>query len=136
MQRDYRELFEQEGPDYRDQYGQHILYLAVMTDDVELVKDILDQGVDPNRSGTRAGRLPLHVAAYRSAFTSVNPAVSVQIVELLLQHGADINRLDEHNRTVLHNATATCGCGCGSIHPNHDFVEFIKSKINDQKIEH
>jgi ankyrin repeat protein len=59
--------------------------------DIELVRSLLEQGVDPNAKGS-----PLHLAAYQG---------NVGMAKLLLEHKADPNIASNENQTPLSWAT-------------------------------
>lgn len=74
------------------------LMRAVMANDVEVVRALLDKGASPNLSGM--GLTPFLIAAGvgtggrgtgLAASTSAGGAANPEIMDLLLQHGADIN---------------------------------------------
>ncbi|XP_011168761.2 potassium channel AKT2/3 isoform X2 [Solenopsis invicta] len=69
--------------------------LAATTNNVALVKHLLDLGVSPNNHDDH-GRTPLHIAACRGY---------TEIVRLLLEYGADPNQRDCVGNTPLHLGT-------------------------------
>jgi ankyrin repeat protein len=78
----------------------NVLFDAVWYGDAELVGAILRR-VDPNVRDAY-GRTPLHIAALRGF---------VEIVRLLLQHGADPNARDENGRSIMHYVEERCKLG-------------------------
>jgi ankyrin repeat protein len=62
---------------------------------VQIVRDLLDAGADPNATG-EDGYTPLHHAARRE---------SAEIVRLLLDHGASASLLNRYGATPLDYAT-------------------------------
>jgi len=74
------------------------LFAAVATGDLARVKRLaIDCGVDPNVREDDKGATPLHVAAEYGYS---------EIVEVLLEHGADPNIRDKYGETPLHVAAA------------------------------
>ena len=71
------------------------LRAAATSGDVNLVKKLLDAGVSPNSIAGDYGTHVLQVAAY---------AGRKEIVEILLQAGADVNLKSDHLRTALMEA--------------------------------
>jgi len=82
--------------------SEYALEQAVFYEKCELVKVLLDLGADPNQLNDQ-GRLALHTAI--ELFES-SPEVSVQLVELLLLRGADIEARGFPDFTALHRACA------------------------------
>jgi ankyrin repeat protein len=60
-------------------------------DDISGAKWLLEHGADPNLAWAQSGESPLHVAAQR---------LDVKTVELLVSHGADVNRRRPDGRTA------------------------------------
>ncbi|XP_034943731.1 ankyrin repeat domain-containing protein 54-like [Chelonus insularis] len=71
---------------------------AVTTNNVDLMKEVLEKGLSPNISD-HLKRTPLHLAACRGY---------TDIVKLLLDHGANPNEIDSLSNTPLHLAAVTC----------------------------
>ncbi len=69
------------------------LYEAAGEGNLQMVKYLIDEGVSPDRPGY--GSSLLHVAVIGS---------HLNVVEYLLEEGADINRKDSNNRNVLYFA--------------------------------
>ncbi|KAF8398239.1 hypothetical protein HHK36_017165 [Tetracentron sinense] len=76
------------------QHGRTALHTAAMANDVELVKIILDAGVDVNIRNVQ-NTIPLHVALARGAKSCVG---------LLLSAGADCNLQDDEGDNAFHIA--------------------------------
>jgi ankyrin repeat protein len=60
-------------------------------DDISGAKWLLEHGADPNLAWAQSGESPLHVAAQR---------LDVKTVELLVSHGADVNKRRPDGRTA------------------------------------
>ncbi|CAH1997856.1 unnamed protein product [Acanthoscelides obtectus] len=75
-----------------------LLHLAVMHDDIELVKLLLDNEEDPNELTNAEGTTPLHLA------TELNDA---PMVSLLIDNKAYLNMEDMDGYTPLHVAAGT-----------------------------
>jgi ankyrin repeat protein len=68
-----------------------------------IVQKYLDNGIDPN---LRNHKDPFHQGRQLLTFAAIHG--HVQIVELLLQHGAHVDGLDFHRRTALSWAAEYC----------------------------
>ena len=71
------------------------LRVAVIYSRVEMVKLLLERGVNPNTPSTDLGYTPLMQAA---------SSANLELVKLLVNAGADLNPEDEHGRTALDEA--------------------------------
>ena len=71
------------------------LRVAVIYSRVEMVKLLLERGVNPNTPSTAVGYTPLMQAA---------SSANLEIVKLLVNAGADLNPEDQHARTALDEA--------------------------------
>ncbi|GGX38659.1 ankyrin repeat domain-containing protein [Saccharospirillum salsuginis] len=78
--------------DYR--FSRETLFWAVENSDVDIVNLLLEHGFSPNIRGGK-NRRPIHIAA-----RSGRP----EIIETLIDHGADINSSDRNGDTVLQYA--------------------------------
>ncbi|XP_043829953.1 ankyrin repeat domain-containing protein 54-like [Dromiciops gliroides] len=85
------------GPTGRDLHALKKLREAANTNDLETVRQLLEDGVDPCAVDDK-GRAPLHLAASNG---------NDQIVQLLLNHGADPDLKDGLGNTALHLAACT-----------------------------
>lgn len=75
--------------------GETPLKIAVVRQDLQLVRDLLDAGADPNLPG-EDDYTPLHHAA---------GAESAEICRLLLEHGASTSLVDIYGHTPIDYAT-------------------------------
>jgi hypothetical protein len=67
------------------------LHDAVVANRVDLVKDLLERGANPN-CAARGGMSPLHYAAYQR---------NVELVALLLKFGANLDAMTDKKRSIL-----------------------------------
>jgi hypothetical protein len=68
------------------------LRVAVIYSRVEMVKLLLERGVNPNTPSSAAGYTPLMQAA---------SSANLELVKLLIDAGANLNAEDQHGRTAL-----------------------------------
>ena len=88
-------------------HGASLIHHAVYHCDVEVVRDLLQAGVDPNLQDEDR-RTTLHYAAHReSTYSGVDP--DSRVTELLLTSGVDPKVKDTHGNTALHYAFAVPG---------------------------
>ncbi|XP_068919820.1 ankyrin repeat domain-containing protein 54-like [Petaurus breviceps papuanus] len=85
------------GPTGRDVHALKKLREAANTNDVETVRQLLEEGADPAATDDK-GRSALHLASSNG---------NDQIVQLLLSHGADPDQKDGLGNTPLHLAACT-----------------------------
>jgi len=71
------------------------LRVAVIYSRIEMVKFLLERGVNPNTPSTAVGYTPLMQAA---------SSANLELVKLLINAGADLNPEDQHGRTALDEA--------------------------------
>ncbi|KAL7298773.1 hypothetical protein TKK_0008518 [Trichogramma kaykai] len=98
---------------YIDKHGYTYFHAACMVGDGETVRSFVSQGVDLNLDTWKFS--PLHIAAqYRRK----------EIVEILLENGANPNQLDHERSTPLHALVRLCLCECGSA---FNFCDYKRS---------
>jgi hypothetical protein len=65
---------------------------------VDALRAALDAGLDPNAATPyRGGAAPLGLAV--AAASRAEPLASLEVIDLLIERGADVNALDAHDRT-------------------------------------
>lgn len=74
-----------------NEYGDNALHYAVDNNRIDLVKLLLNKGLDVNKKG-QGGDTPLHNAVVYNRLS---------MVKLLLDHGADLSITNDHNQTPL-----------------------------------
>ncbi|HTI71997.1 MAG TPA: ankyrin repeat domain-containing protein [Candidatus Limnocylindria bacterium] len=88
--------------------GDTALHLAAAGYRVEIVRQLLDAGADPDAAKNHRQSGPLHYAADGSVGAKEwNPERQVQTLQLLLDAGARINAPDKNGATPLHRAVRT-----------------------------
>ncbi|KAF5705047.1 ankyrin repeat domain-containing protein [Fusarium globosum] len=94
-------------------YNETVLHLAVWKNDLDLIRDILEKSSSTsphtyiNTRDTRS-KTVLHVLVINSPVNRISALrKTVEIVDLLLQYGANINALDNGFRTPLHQLLET-----------------------------
>lgn len=85
---------------------------AVVKNDSKQVKILLEEGTDPNFCEDVAGITPLHFAAQKN--------VSMDIVEMLVDAGADLSKETEEGLTPLDVA---------KFHNNEKIAKFLEEKM-------
>ena len=80
------------------------LVAAAADHDVSGVRELLRLGADVNQTNER-GQTALHVAAAAAAKREETTASPFNVVDLLIQHGADVNALDNERLTPLYLTT-------------------------------
>lgn len=75
-------------------YSEAEIFDAAGNNDVDRMRELLDSGMDINMYDYDKGWTPLHVAASRGG---------KQVIELLVQRGAEINCQDNRGSTPLHS---------------------------------
>ena len=96
------------GPGRICRQGATPFFLAAYTGDLAMLQLLLELGADPNIKNAE-GCTPLLAAAGVDDLSSgdepaATDAEAVAVVEFLLQHGADINAIDENGETAMHGA--------------------------------
>ena len=86
------------------------IFLAVEDGDIEAVSEALEEGVDVN---SRVGEITRYEGSNKFSFEegdntplhwAINEEVNYQIVELLIEKGADVNAVGKSETTPLHLA--------------------------------
>lgn len=83
----------------KDQKGNTLLHLAAWEGQLRMVEELLKRKADVNALDSE-GHSPLWIAVASEQNLPDKPA----LLELLLKHGADLERVFEHKRTLLHVA--------------------------------
>ncbi|XP_034042115.1 ankyrin repeat domain-containing protein 50 [Thalassophryne amazonica] len=84
--------------DVQDAEGRPLLYLLVLENRLEMATLLIEKGGIPLESRDSEGRTALHVASWQG---------SVDMVQLLLLHGANLNAQDTEGRPPLHSVAWT-----------------------------
>ena len=66
---------------------------------------LLEQGEDPQQEINCFGDTPLNTAIFQIQWGKPRPD-RFEMLNLLIQHGADVNHVNRNNRTPLHKATS------------------------------
>src|SRR5262249_44972986 len=88
--------------------GDTALHLAAAGYRVEIIRQLLAAGSDPNATANHRCSSPLHYAAdgYMNA-AAWNGQRQVKTIQLLLEAGANLNAQDKNGATPLHRAVRT-----------------------------
>src|SRR3990167_2254247 len=90
------------------QDGITILDKAILKLNVDLVRWLLEHGVNPNTKRTFSGEVTLLMAVTQIlALPGYTGTEAEEIFELLLKHGADAQAIDSHNNAVIDYLPAT-----------------------------
>lgn len=94
--------------DARDAGGATALHRAVRARSAAAVRQLLELGARTDRWLKRRRSSPLHLAAQSTGAggTSGTQKEQLEIIELLLRHGADLGAMDAAGRTLLDWATS------------------------------
>ncbi|KAH6899935.1 hypothetical protein B0T10DRAFT_469156 [Thelonectria olida] len=92
-------------PRCKYELGSTLLTAAILHDTVYVLKRLLAMGRSPNQPSNTSLRYPLHHALMRDE-KSKSPDVQLDMVELLLQNGADVSLRNAFKQTPLHIAAA------------------------------
>ena len=84
------------------------LHLAAAGYRVEIARDLIKAGADPNAAQNMRRSRPLHYAADGCPGNEIfDPKRQVKMIETLLKAGAEINAPDKNGATALHRAVRT-----------------------------
>jgi len=81
--------------DVSAEFGSEILSSAAWAENAEIVRLLLQHGVNAHVGSSRELRHPLHIAVKNGR---------AEFAALLIEHGADVNALDYFKQTALHQA--------------------------------
>ncbi len=101
-----------------DQDGQTLLLKAVKANKEETVKKLLEWGADPN--------LPEPIGLKGTPLMYACSTDSIRIMELLIEHGADVNQIDTNGDPAINWAT---------YYGNIPGIEFLLKKGADPSLE-
>ena len=90
-----------ENLDARNEFGRTALFIATRTGNRDDVERLLEAGADPSVAD-HYGHTPAHVAAIKTGVRSATASQHfADILELLAEHGADLDLRDVRGRTVV-----------------------------------
>ena len=92
--------------------GYSLLHCAAAAGMIDLAKKCLDAGVNPRAKTSEMAESPLHMVMKDQNPSHGLPGNQVEMVQLLLDHGAEINANDFSNETPLHRA---CNSGLEEV---------------------
>ncbi|MEZ0262831.1 MAG: ankyrin repeat domain-containing protein [Alphaproteobacteria bacterium] len=99
-----RELLASGVPvDIKNYNGQTALHYACLHHNYDTAKLLLEAGADTEIEWNTKGQNALRLACY----PSIKHEASPELVQLLIAHGADVNKLDERGRSIAHAAART-----------------------------
>ena len=97
---------------YAEDHGRRTaLYNAVKSGNLELVRWLVEQGLDVNVQD-RFGDTPLHYIRYT--------AKGFEVARYLIEHGADVNIRNNHGSTIMSNP---------SLSSHKEFEEYLREHI-------
>ncbi|CAF0952331.1 unnamed protein product, partial [Brachionus calyciflorus] len=96
--------------------GETALHLAVMNNDIEKIKDLLNDPLTDINAKDYAGWTPLHEAVNKD---------NIEIMKILIEHNANINAGGYQNNTPLHEA---------SLNKRYDSIKLLLESGADQTI--
>lgn len=111
-------LFLKKGADPNVLHGRAgtVLHTAAARWDMATATALLEHGANPNAQRFDNGETPLHTAINSGAIMTGGPT---EMIELLLNHGADIAGTDFVGATPLH-----CAAACGNIAAIHTLLNY------------
>lgn len=78
--------------------GFNLIHVAIISDNPEMLKEVLKYNVDVNKKEINQGSTPLHIAA------EGEPNTALEFAQLLIDADANINEIDNNNTTSLMKA--------------------------------
>ena len=78
--------------------GFNLIHVAIISDNPEMLKEVLKYNVDVNKKEINQGGTPLHIAA------EAEPNTALEFAQLLIDADANINEIDNNNTTSLMKA--------------------------------
>ena len=88
-----------------DQENNNKMVEAIRQRGAQGVRLLLDQGEDAQQEINCFGDTPLYTAIFQIQWGKPRPD-RFEMLNLLIQHGADVNHVNRNNRTPLHKATS------------------------------
>lgn len=114
-------------PRYRGQHPyvvQYPIYLAIYNSDLSYLKILLQYKANPNVFATVEKKSPLH-----NAIVNGKRDKRIEIIEILLENGADINIQNAFQKTPLHTVAAVIG-----IYKNSEIFLYLLKNGADPNI--
>lgn len=112
----------------KDENGDPVLFTVVKSDQVEAIGMLLQAGADVNATADRGMSVLMNAsrADYRSDVTG-----RLQILNLLLQHGARVDVRDGDGKTALHYAVVDIMSEAGGFRAHPEIVSLLLEKGAD-----